>query len=224
MSISAMRFTDAGLALRNRNSVGERLNITRLAMGTGTLEDATMIPSLPALIHEVISIPINLRYVQEHQVTVSGQLNVAALTASFRWRELGVFAAGEDGEEVLYGYLYLGEDGDIVRPDGKLLERTITVIVAVGDATNVTVKIDPSTARAIYLHIIRTRVRDPDKPSYGLWGAEEDSGQTALRVSPYSGSAEVAAKVSGVMYDADNMSAHGETAPDGTLIIKKLEE
>lgn len=69
--------------------------------------------------------------------------------------------------------------------------------------------------------VVAVRVRDPSKPTYGL----EDSGEAvvALEVGPYTG-AGVAAIVSGVEYDAKNMSASGENVPDGTLILRKVEE
>lgn len=82
---------------------------------------------------------------------------------------------------------------------------------------------DPE-AHGIRRRVIRTRVRDPDKPTYGLEGGEEDNDQVTLRVSAYTGGAEVSAEINGVMYDADNMSANGDTAPDGTLIIEKTGE
>lgn len=70
--------------------------------------------------------------------------------------------------------------------------------------------------------VVAVRVRDPSKPTYGL----EDSGEAvvALEAGPYTGAAEVTAIVSGVEYDAGNMSASGENVPDGTLILRKVEE
>ena len=72
-------------------------------------------------------------------------------------------------------------------------------------------------------HVIATRVRDPSKPDYGL-GGETGPVTIALDAGPYTGGAEVTAIVSGVEYDARNMSASGEDVPDGTLILRKVEE
>lgn len=71
-------------------------------------------------------------------------------------------------------------------------------------------------------HVIAARVRDPARPDYGLGAGGEAA--AALDVGPYTGGAEVAVFVSGVEYDAKNMSASGGDVPDGTLILKKVEE
>jgi len=69
-------------------------------------------------------------------------------------------------------------------------------------------------------HVVAVRARDPSKPDYGL-----DAPPTVvLEVEPYTGGAEIAAIVSGVEYDAKNMSASGDNVPDGTLILRKVEE
>lgn len=74
--------------------------------------------------------------------------------------------------------------------------------------------------------VIRVRARDPSKPDYGLGGGGDDGGDETpvLRVKGYTGTAEVSAVVSGVEYDADNMSTQGEDVPNGTLILRKVEE
>lgn len=82
---------------------------------------------------------------------------------------------------------------------------------------------DPS-AHSNQWKVIGTRIRDPAKPAYGLGGGGDQTGVVALDTGAYTGGAEVSVIVSGVEYDAENMSADGETAPDGTLIIKKVEE
>ena len=72
---------------------------------------------------------------------------------------------------------------------------------------------------------IRTRVRDPDKPTYGLGGGGDDGGDqsVALKVGPYTGTAEISVVVSGDTYDAENLGFDGENDPDETIIIKTEE-
>lgn len=70
---------------------------------------------------------------------------------------------------------------------------------------------------------VRTRERDPSKPAYGLDGGT-GTGEVLLDAGPYTGAAEISAVVSGIEYDAKNISANGDNAPDGTLILTKLEE
>lgn len=71
--------------------------------------------------------------------------------------------------------------------------------------------------------VVATRLRDPEKPTYGLGGGGDDGGEAILKTGPYTGRTEAGVVVSGVLYDAKNMSTHGDTAPDGTIIIKMEE-
>lgn len=72
--------------------------------------------------------------------------------------------------------------------------------------------------------VVAARVRDPTLPAYGLDVRDDGTIPAVLESGAYTGTAEVSAIVSGVEYDAGNMSANGENVPDGTLIITKLEE
>jgi len=75
-------------------------------------------------------------------------------------------------------------------------------------------------------HVIAARPRDPSKPDYGMGGGGEDGGEIslALETGPYTGTTEVGVVVSGVLYDAHNMSTHGDIAPNGTILIKTEEK
>ncbi len=142
MSVSQMTMTDAGKQLLARALVGTELNFTRIAVGDGTLTSQGQIAGLTGLIHQVVSVPITTRQRKGSVVTLRGELAMSADAASFRWREQGVFAQIGNEAEVLYAYINFYEDGEIVKPaDGA--ERTITVSVAVGDASNVTVTLVP---------------------------------------------------------------------------------
>lgn len=66
---------------------------------------------------------------------------------------------------------------------------------------------------------LATRIRNPDKPDYGLGGGGEWSG--TLEVASYSGAAEITVVVNGVEYDGKNISQNGESAPNGTIIIRE---
>lgn len=64
---------------------------------------------------------------------------------------------------------------------------------------------------------LATRIRNPDKPDYGLGGGGEWSG--TLEIASYSGAAEVTVIANGMEYDGKNISRNGEAAPNGTIII-----
>ncbi len=72
--------------------------------------------------------------------------------------------------------------------------------------------------------VTAARPRDPGKPDYGVGGGGEDGGSVVLETGPYTGETEAGVVVSGILYDAKNMSTHGDTAPDGTIIIKTEEQ
>jgi len=84
----------------------------------------------------------------------------------------------------------------------------------------------PPLLTAARRHVIAARPRDPSKPGYGAEGGGEDGGEVsvALETGPYTGITEAGVVVSGVLYDAGNVSTHGDTAPDGTIIIKTEEK
>lgn len=176
------------------------------------------------------------------------------LTAGFTISEFGIFAkVGDDTPALLY-YAALGDKAQPVQPISEGLDvHRFPVAVGVTGEVAVTLsypagawvtgaqleealkEIDlsgyiPASEKGAdggvaWLKVIGSRLRGAGKPTYGLGGQGEETAVTvALETGAYSGGAEVSAIVSGVEYDAENMSANGETAPDGTLIIKKLEE
>lgn len=72
---------------------------------------------------------------------------------------------------------------------------------------------------------IRTRVRDPGKPDYGLGGGGETAEvSVVLLTGDHTGEAEVSALVNGQEYDIENMSTESGSAPNGTLILTNMEE
>ncbi len=68
--------------------------------------------------------------------------------------------------------------------------------------------------------VLTSRIRDPNKPDYGLGGGGEWQG--ALEVASYSGTAEVAVVLNNSEYDGKNISRDAENSPDGTMIIKEI--
>ena len=160
---------------------------------------------------------------------------------------LATIGADEEGETVFYAAKTATALSGCVRgvegtakawPKGEPIARNWTakdhadLIAAVKEAAQAVASHqgDPEAHSALFAalearhgrHVVATRLRDPSKPDYGL----DTGGEAAavLDVGPYTGAAQVAAIVSGVEYDAKNMSANGENTPDGTLILRKMEE
>lgn len=123
-----------------------------------------------------------------------------------------------------------GKDYELTKEDIDEIATIVAPIVATAkgvsyDDSGIKVKAD-NVQDALdiifgYVHVISTRTRNPNKPSYGL---SDENTTVALDVAPYTGTTEIGVVVSGTEYDANNLSATGETAESGTLIIKKMEE
>jgi len=74
-------------------------------------------------------------------------------------------------------------------------------------------------------YVAAVRPRTPDKPAYGLGGGGDSGGAgVVLETGPYTGGTEVGVVVSGVLYDAKNVSTRGDAAPEGTILIKTEEQ
>lgn len=143
--------TDSGKALLMRALVGEALTFTRLAIGSGVLAAGQDQNELTELINEELSItPASIDDTQEGLIAISGDFSSADITEDFVWRELGVFAMGEDEEEVLYAYANDGTDAGTLRKltTNILTEQTLTLVVEIGDAENVGAIFNPHTQYA----------------------------------------------------------------------------
>lgn len=140
--VPVMTLTDQGADLIARSITEGELYLTRLAMGDGQLPNVGSIPGLLALIHETVSVAITRKIRKGNSLTISGQFELEPSASSFRWRELGVFGHIDSEDDVLIGYLYKGEAGEMVRPaDG--VERTIYITLELDPAADVTVVLAP---------------------------------------------------------------------------------
>lgn len=239
-----LELTNAGHRLMLKSQGGTPIKFTRLIMGDGQL--TTQNPqALTAVLHEVYSIPIETGKMVDDYFTTGGPFERSKVPTAFRWREFAIGALDPEQGEIVYAYAYDYDEGEYIDPAaaGVFVEEEIRVNIFVGAAT-VTCSYDGSLVwatqqdlralqsafdvklaqKANAARVIRSRVRDPAKPTYGLEGGDENNDQATLHVSAYTGRAEVTAEVSGVLYDANNMSASGDTAPDGSLIIETMEE
>lgn len=231
-----LELTNAGHRLMLKSQGGTPIKFTRLIMGDGQL--TTQNPqALTAILHEVYSIPIATGKIVDDYFTTGGPFERSKVPAAFRWREFAIGAIDPDQGEILYAYAYDYDEGEYIDPAaaGIFAEEEIRVNIFIGSAT-VTCSYNGSLVWATQqdlrdlradlanaARVISSRVRDPAKPTYGLEGGDEDDDQATLLVSAYTGGAEVSAEVSGVLYDANNMSASGDTAPNGSLIIEMEE-
>lgn len=140
--VPAMTLTDQGADMLSRAIAQEKLFITRLVMGDGQLANVGEIPGLTALVHERVSVPVVKTDRKGRQLAVSGPVVMGADTPAFRWREIGVMARVGAEPERLLGYLYKGENGEMVSSaDG--MERSIYITLELDPAAQVEVVLGP---------------------------------------------------------------------------------
>lgn len=140
--------TNSGMSLLIRSVSGEeQITFTRFKLGSGELPAGQDADELRDLITPCHAFAINeiAEYEEEGYIKLTGTFESSEIEDDFTWRELGVFARGEDGDEVLYGYANSADDASTLRsltPDIGT-EQTIILIVAIGRATNITAIVAP---------------------------------------------------------------------------------
>lgn len=116
-----------------------------------------------------------------------------------------------------------GETEDYLKnaPEKTTLADADTILLGDSMESYVTKKITFANLVAAAGEKARTEIarreRDPNLPDYGVGGI-------VLLTAPYSGAAEITLQVEEQLYDAENMSAQPQTAPVGTIIIRKMED
>ena len=128
--------TDEGLAMIIRSLNGETVTFTKLVLGNGTPPDLNNVTEMA---NPLLNVPFTDSEAEESYLLLTGAVSSADIETSFYGKELGVFAKVDDEEEVLYAYRY-SETADFypASDSGRTLELTVSVVVQVGTAENVT--------------------------------------------------------------------------------------
>ncbi len=152
MIATAPSLTDQGKSLLMRAIGGEQITFTRFKVGSGSLASGQTIDSLTDLITPVLAFAItDMDDTQEGLLALTGEFDNSDVEADFTWRELGIFAKGEDNTEVLYAYSNDGADAGIVRQlnTDVITQQEVTMIIAIGEAENVTAVYSPHQQYAL---------------------------------------------------------------------------
>ncbi len=150
MISTAPKLTNAGKSLLVRGIGGEQIIFTRFKIGNGDLGNADP-ETLDDILNAVIEFPINKADASnDGYVELSGSFDSSNITSDFRWSELGIYAKGTDDVEYLYAYAYDDENAGVLKADVEdvVVEQSVSIIVAVGTAKNVTAIIAPSVLYA----------------------------------------------------------------------------
>ena len=171
----APSLTNKGRSLLVRGLAGEAITFTRFKVGNGTLAAGADQDDLTDLINAVT--PFSIDTITQNQnggyVTLKGNFSSAANSAAWKFKELGVFAKGEDNVEWLYAYAYDAENGSTL-PDttsGVIIEQSIEVIIAIGEAQNVTAIV---TQSALYA--------SAESFNNHIWNSNNPHGVTAQQI------------------------------------------
>lgn len=136
------RLTTAGQDLLRRAIAGEVVNFTRFKIGSGSVTGEGWL-ALTDLVEPVLSFSISDKDDSNAGfLTLSGHFNSTELEESMRFRELGLFAEGEDGVEALYCYANDGDEAGTVTPD-VYTEQSVTLVLAIGEAEHITATVAP---------------------------------------------------------------------------------
>lgn len=145
--------TNKGLERIAASHVGEPLTLTKMAMGEGLL-GSTNPATLVELMQKVLEVPLlEAKELPMGTIQVRADVRPEDIPKDFYWREVGIYAKGADGQEVLYAYNYAGNNASFI-PHGGLDTIAIQFPVSIGNALNVSVKLDESAAyvlRSLYV-------------------------------------------------------------------------
>lgn len=138
--------TSAGLLLlTNAQGGNDTITFTRMAIGDGKLGD-TPISTLTTLVSQKAEMPITQKkIVKTGTYQIGAYFSNADITVGFYWRETGIFAKGNDGKEILYCYVNVGDVTDYISvATDKRIEKYIYQSLTVDNSTNISIQVNES--------------------------------------------------------------------------------
>lgn len=145
------KLTRSGQNMLLRALAGEAIQFTRFKIGNGELPVDNDGTELTDLINPLVLFGISdCDDSNEGYLMVTGHFNSSDVPSEMKFRELGIFAQGEDEVEKLYAYINDGDDAGSLTPSGSDIysEQEITLVIAIGEAEHVTAMLVPDTLYA----------------------------------------------------------------------------
>lgn len=132
-----LQTTPAGMNMIIRSLYGDKIAFTKIVIGNGKPKDLS---NVTALANQVLSVGISKADAKADYLLLTGNVSSSNVPTSFYGKELGVYAKGTDGTEHLYAYRYSESDVDFYpsSDSGRTLELTMSIVVQLGNAANVT--------------------------------------------------------------------------------------
>lgn len=132
-----LQTTPTGMNMIIRSLYGDKITFTKLVLGDGKPDD---LDNVKALANPRVEIGIKKAETKTDYMILTGEISSANVPESFYGYELGVYATDADGTEQLYAYRYNASDIDYFpsADSGRTLELTMSIVVQLGNAENVT--------------------------------------------------------------------------------------
>lgn len=140
------QLTNAGLTLlTNAQGGSDKITFTKMALGDGKVVDIS-VSSLTALVSQKAEMPIvSKKLVKEGTYQIGAYFSNEHITTGFYWRETGIFAKGNDGKEILYCYVNVGDAPDYISVATDIrLEKYIYQTLSVGNSTTINITVNES--------------------------------------------------------------------------------
>ena len=137
---------------------GKPTVITRLAIGDGFIPDGETYDRLNALVSEVYSPSLIGKGILAADLAELRFDYTSAITNEGFWfREIGIFAEGLEGNEVLYAAENLGKYAEYIPPleSATFVKRVVSLLVKISNAANVTINV--TNTREIKLEYVVDR-------------------------------------------------------------------
>lgn len=137
--------TDIGKQVLLKSIAGKKLIFSSIKIGSGKVSAATDLTKRTSLVNQIHSFSIVNAKKGTDTVELTTTFSNAELNTDFEFREIGVFAYEPDtGAEILYCYSNCGDKSEYIQATSvDYVEKTIRVSVAIGNAENVSVIINP---------------------------------------------------------------------------------
>lgn len=147
MSFGSILFTSKGSALQAKATAGTALVFTKIVMGSGYLNGQSQI-ALTDVIEPKITLSISEIKRNGERAVIKANFSNESSAIGFYLREIGLYATDPDLGEILYCYGNAGTLAEYIPPESsQLIEKVISIVAVVGNATSVSAVID-STAFA----------------------------------------------------------------------------
>ena len=150
-----LQLTNAGRDMLTQGRAGHVLTFTKVAIGDGTAT-GTAIDNLTALNGHKLYIPIaKNETVHAGQMRLQFRVNNKVVTSGFYFREIGLMAKVDNGEEKLYAYTTCGDKARMIYDNTyPIQERVVNIDTVTDNAPNVRVILDWSIVYATQKDII----------------------------------------------------------------------